>query len=154
MPRINKSNRVRDPNGHISRVGLRVGDTVSEWPVDGPSWAGVALFVLSSLYDAGVPIGPVYAGDGGRLLVGPRSAWQGQAGRRQWAAGDVDEQSAILLRESEMNASAYLAVIFAVLPAHYTDEDFWIDYEPVYRRPKVRRGSKKYDPDDGGDLNF
>ncbi len=145
MPiRISKSHRERDPNGHITSFALRVGDTVTTYPADGPEWRHVAAWVVQTLYEAGLPIPPVKAGDDGRLLVGDRAAFIAEGSKFRPV-----EETGICIRGETMNPHAYLLVIFGVLPTHYTDEDFWVEYEPVFRRPRQynRRGGG--DPDEG-----
>lgn len=141
MPiRINKSNRERDPNGHITSFALRVGEEVTTYPADGPTWRSVAAWVVQTLYEADVPIPAVRGGDDGRLLLGDRASFV--------AAGikfKPVEETPFYTNAATANAHAYLSIIFGVLPTHYGDEDFWIEYEPVCRRPT----HKKDDPDEG-----
>lgn len=148
MTRITRGNRVRDPNGRILEVGLRLPGGMLVLPADAPSWRSVTVGVLSLLHGAGVPLRAVRAGESGRLLLAQRDGWAGEDGERSEV-----EDIGWFLRTEPMNAHAYLSVIFEVLPPEYGDEDFWVRYTETSRRPKVRRGSKKYG-DDEPDLDF
>lgn len=133
--RISKSHRERDPNGHITSFALRVGDTVTTYPADGPEWRHVAAWVVQTLYEAGVPIPTVRAGLPGkpkRLLLGHRDDFKPHERRPV-------EGTDLYMKTGNVNAHAYLLIIFGVLPAHYGDEDCWVEYEPVFRRPTHRR---------------
>jgi hypothetical protein len=141
--RICGSNRPRDPNGHITKVALRVGFVVQEWAVDGPSWRSVAEHVVRTLHSAGVHIKAVRASDGGRLLLGPREDWMADGSPR-----DLVEDTDVYLRKKDINPHAYLLVMFSMLPEHYGDDDFYVDYEPVARRPRVYRGAARSDKDE------
>jgi hypothetical protein len=146
MIRICLSNRPTDPNGTITRFALRVGESVHVWPTDDPSWRSLAAYVVQTLHRAGVPIAPVRAGGPGRparLLLGDRAAWEGERG-----SNELVEGTRLRLREKPMNPHAYLLVIFGVLPTDYTDEDFWVEYEPVFRRPRQHNRRGRADADD------
>jgi hypothetical protein len=130
----------RDPRGHISRIGLRLGQRTEVWSVDGPTWRSVAAFVASQLVLAGTEVGRVRAGESGRVLLGRRDDF-GADQRREHILG-----TDLFLRVEPMNPHAYLKVIFAVVPAD--DADFFIEYEPTPRRTRAYRGDSKHDPDE------
>lgn len=149
MPiRINKSHRPTDPNGKILTVGLRLPGGLRVMPVDGPSWRSVAVGVLAMLHAAAVPLRPVTAGETGRVLLAQRDGWARQKG--EWVQ---IEETGWYIRTDPTNAHGYLSAIFGALPDDYGDCDCWVEYEPVHRRPTVRRGSKKYKEDET-DLDF
>ncbi len=144
MPiRISKSHRERDPNGHITSFALRVGTEVTTYPADGPEWRHVAAWVVQTLYEAGLPIPPVKAGDDGRLLLGSRADFI-----KERIKSRPVEETPFYTNAATANAHAYLSIIFGVLPTDYTDEDFWVEYEPVFRRPRQYNRRGRADADD------
>lgn len=148
MIRICKSKRPRDPNGKVLRVELRLPNGVRVLPVDGPSWRSVAAGIVCLLHGAGVPLRPVRAGKAGRVLLAQRDGWEKQTG--EWSQV---EETGWYMRDEPMNPHGYLSVVFGTIPIVYGDDDCFIDFEPVYKRPSLRRGSKKYNEDEAN-LDF
>lgn len=138
MPaRVTRQNRHehRDPFGTVARVGLG-GPAGEEWPLDaGFTWRHVATFAVQKCSEANLPVPELRAGDSGRVLLTERQADGGTFARV--------EDTPYYIRTSEMNATAYLHVFFALCP------DGWIEYEP-----RGRKHRQKPDPNDEGGSPF